>query len=197
MFVDENGNFIPGDYSACLIAKESGGSRVVTPISTSQVVDHIERKVYRTKVGSPYVIEKMKENNIRYGFEPNGGAIFSEIMLTRDAGATTIKLLNILKNKNMKLNEAIAELPKFYSFKDKVDYKWELQEKILSEAKKVFRGIKKDERDGIKIWIDKTSWILFRSSQNAPEFRIFAESENEHKAKELFNEGLALVKRLT
>jgi len=52
VFVDENGNFIPGDYTACLIAKKSEGSRVVTPISTSQVVDHIERKVYRTKVGA-------------------------------------------------------------------------------------------------------------------------------------------------
>lgn len=197
VFVDENGSFIPGDYSACIIAKESGGSRTVTPISTSQVVDHIERKVYRTKVGAPYVIEQMKDYNIRYGFEPNGGAIFSEIMLTRDGGSTTIKLLNILKSKNKKLSDVVSELPKFYSFKDKVNYKWELQETILSEAKKKFKGIKTDERDGVKIWIDKTTWILFRSSQNAPEFRVFAESDIENKAKELSIEGMDLVKRFT
>lgn len=196
VFVDENGKFIPGDYSACIIAKESIGSRIVTPISTSQVVDHIDRKVYRTKVGAPYVVEKMKEYNIRYGFEPNGGAIFSELMLTRDGGSTTIKLLNILKRKNRKLSELVKELPKFYSFKDKVDYKWELQELILSEAKKNFKGIKIDETDGLKIWFDKETWMLFRSSQNAPEFRIFAESNNEEKAKELSKNGVALVKDL-
>jgi len=197
VFIDENGSFIPGDYSACIIAKESVGSRTVTPISTSQVVDHIGKKVYRTKVGAPYVIKQMKDNNIRYGFEPNGGAIFSEIMLTRDGGSTSIKLLNILKSKNKKLSDVVSELPKFYSFKDKVDYKWELQENILSEAKKKFKGIKTDERDGIKIWIDKTTWILFRSSQNAPEFRVFAESDKESKAKELSIEGIDLVKRFT
>jgi len=196
VFVDEKGNFIPGDYSACIIAKESLGSRTVTPISTSQVVDHIGRKVYRTKVGAPYVIEKMKDYNIRYGFEPNGGAIFSEIMLTRDGGSTSIKLLDILKRKNKKLSELMEELPKFYSFKDKVDYKWELQSTILSEAKKVFKGIKTDETDGLKIWLDKETWMLFRSSQNAPEFRIFVESASEVKAKELSEKGVSLVKNI-
>jgi len=138
----------------------------------------------------------MKEYNIRYGFEPNGGAIFSEIMLTRDGGTTTIKLLNILKNYNKKLGQLISELPKFYSFKDKIDYEWKLQDKILLEARKTFKSKNVDDRDGIKIWLDRSSWILFRSSQNAPEFRVFAESISQKKAKQLLSDGIKLVKRI-
>ena len=194
VFVDENGQFIPGDYSAALIAKYTHSDIVVTPISTSQVVDHIGKTIERTKVGAPYVVERMKETGSGYGFEPNGGAIFSDIMMTRDGGSTTIKFLNILKEKNSKISELIGELPKFYSSKTKVDYKWELQDEILNEAKNQFKGINSDDRDGIKIWIDETSWILFRSSQNAPEFRVFAESDQDEKAKNLMNQGLELVK---
>lgn len=194
VFVDEKGNFIPGDYSAALIARESPGDSVVTPISTSQVVEYLGKKVVRTKVGSPYVVAKMKELNVSFGFEANGGGISSEIMMTRDGGSTTVKLLNILKRKKKSLGALVSELPRFYLSKTKIDYKWELQDEILSEAKKRFKGVKVEELDGLKIWLDDTTWILFRSSQNAPEFRVFAESKSEKRARKLLDDGIKFVK---
>jgi len=84
---------------------------------------------------------------------------------------------------------------KFYIFKDKVSYKWELKEKILAEAEKEFNGIRKDETDGLKIWIDEATWILFRSSMNAPEFRVFSESDEKEKASKLLEKGMNFVKK--
>src|SRR5581483_1387077 len=55
VFIDENGEYIPGDYSGTLIAKHLDHKKVVTPINTSQVIDKIGVEVIRTKVGSPYV----------------------------------------------------------------------------------------------------------------------------------------------
>ena len=81
VFIDEKGQFIPGDYSGALIAKYADGQAVVTPINTSQVVEHIGKKVIRTKVGSPYVVKAMKDKNIPFGFEGNGGGVSSEIMI--------------------------------------------------------------------------------------------------------------------
>src|SRR3989344_3291863 len=196
VFVDENGEFIPGDYSGSIIAREEKGSKVVTTISSSQVIDLIGKNITRTKVGAPYVIEAMKKINARFGFEPNGGSIFTEIMMTRDGGSTTIKFLNILNAKNKSISKLIAELPKFYLFKGKIDYKWEQRDQIESEARRVFKDYKIDGTDGLKIWVDNTTWILFRSSLNAPEFRIFAESETENSAKLLLDRGLNLVKNI-
>lgn len=195
IFVDSKGNFIPGEYIACLIAKESSSDTVVTTIGSSQVVDHIGKKVIRTKVGSPYVVAVMKKNNIKLGFEANGGVISGEIMYTRDGGSTTLKTLNYLAKTNQHLDEAVSELPKYYLFKTKVDYKWELRDKIISEAKKAFSGIRIEEMDGLKIWLDENTWILFRSSMNAPEFRVFAESSDETKSKELLSKGIEFVKK--
>ncbi|KKQ95116.1 MAG: Phosphomannomutase, partial [Candidatus Woesebacteria bacterium GW2011_GWA1_39_11b] len=46
------------------------------------------------------------------------------------------------------------------------------------------------------IWIDSDTWLLFRSSQNAPEFRVFAESKDNDKAKKLLEEGIRLVTKI-
>ena len=196
VFVDEKGQFVQGEYSCSLIAKGFPGDTIVTPISSSQVIETLGKKVARTKVGSPYVIGKMKELNVPFGFEPNGGAIFAEIMYTRDGGSMTMKILEVFHKFNGSFSEMISQLPKFYMLRTKVGYKWELKEKIISEAKNQFKGIKVEEIDGLKIWLDKTTWILFRSSANAPEFRVFAESKSEQKAHKLLNDGVQFVKEI-
>ncbi|OGM16512.1 hypothetical protein A2V55_02425 [Candidatus Woesebacteria bacterium RBG_19FT_COMBO_37_29] len=194
VFIDEKGSFITGDYTGTLIAREVEGDTIVTPINASQVIDKIGKKVERTKVGSPYVVEKMKEKKASFGFEANGGGIFAE-MLSRDGGHSTIEILNILAKSNKRLSEVVAELPKYYIYRDKVAYKWELKDKIINEAKENFKGEKIDETDGLKIWLNDNTWILFRSSLNAPEFRVFVESKSKEKAQNLIKEGLDFVKR--
>ncbi len=194
VFVDEKGSFVQGEYSCSLIAKNSSGNVLVTTISASQVVDNLGKKVIRTKVGSPYVIAKMKEVSTSFGFEPNGGAIWADIMYTRDGGSMTMKILNLFSEFKGTFSEMVNQLPKFYVFRTKVDYQWELKDKIIQEAKKQFKGERIEEIDGLKIWLDNNTWILFRSSKNAPEFRVFSESESEKKSKELLKKGLELVK---
>lgn len=193
IFVDEEGHAIVGDYSGTLIAQGQPGEWLVTPVNSSKVVELIGKKVARTKVGSPYVVAKMKELKASFGFEANGGGIFSE-MHSRDGGRSTIEMLNLLSEKGIKLSELVATLPKYYQSRDKVEYKWELKDKIVSSAKKVFKGTKVDEMDGLKIWLNDDAWILFRSSANAPEFRVFTESKSEREAEELLARGIKFVK---
>ena len=196
IFIDEKGEFIPGDYTGALIAKFSDTPLTITPISTSQAVEYIDKPIIRTKIGSPYVVEAMKKHKASFGFEASGGGISAEIMMSRDGGSTTIKLLNILKKQNITLSSLVATLPRFYLYKVKVDCPQELNMVIIKEAKKKFKGIKVEEIDGLKIWVDESTWILFRPSSNAPEFRVFAEAKDKKKAKELAEEGMNFVKNI-
>ena len=132
----------------------------------------------------------MKAN---FGYEANGGGIFSE-MLSRDGGRVTVEILNIIAKKARKLSQIIEELPKYFLLREKIEYKWELKDKIIDKAKENFKGIKIEEIDGIKIWINDNTWILFRSSLNAPEFRVFVESADKKTANDLLDRGLKLVK---
>jgi len=168
----------------------------VTPINTSQVVNYIGKKVLRTKVGSPYVVEAMKRNNAAFGFEANGGGISAEIMMSRDGGSMIIKMFNLIKRNKKSLGQLVSELPKFYIYRAKVDCPRERNKEILERVKKVFQGTRTEEVDGLKIWIDQATWILFRPSQNAPEFRVFAESKNETQTRKLAEDGIKLVKEI-
>lgn len=196
VFVDSDGRFIPGDYTGSLIAKYSSSDIVVTPVNTSQIVETIGKKIIRTKVGSPYVVAAMKKHGASFGFEANGGGISSEVMLTRDGGSTTIKILNLLKKTGKSLKELVDTLPKCYLYRTKVECPGELNDTILEQSKKRYKGIKIEEIDGVKIWIDNSSWILFRPSSNAPEFRVFAEAKTEADAKKLGQDGIDFVKSL-
>lgn len=193
VFIDEKGNFIPGDYSGALIAKESGRKQIVTPINSSQLIERIGVKAIRTKVGSPYVVAAMKKNNIGFGYEANGGCIFEE-MHSRDGGRTTIEMMNILAAAGKKLSELMKELPEYFVKRDKIEYEWSQYEQIIKAVKEEFSPQKIEELDGVKLWLDTDTWILFRSSQNAPEFRVFVESPDEKRSEELLKKGLELVK---
>lgn len=196
VFIDEKGQLVPGDYTGTLIAKHSNTPVVVTPINTSQVVEHLGKPVIRTKVGSPYVVEAMKKHRATFGFEASGGGISAEIMMSRDGGSLTIKLLNIMKKEKKTLRQLVDALPIFFIFKTKVDCPWELDQAVLKAAKEKFKGKKIEELDGLKIWIDKSTWILFRPSSNAPEFRVFAEAKTKKQAFKLGQDGIKFVKEI-
>lgn len=195
VFVDEKGQFIPGDYTGALIAKHSDTKKIITPINTSQVVDYLDKPVVRTKVGSPFVVAAMKKHSATFGFEANGGGISAEIMMSRDGGSTTIKVLKLLQSRDMSLSRLVDTLPKFYLFRTKVDCPSALNSVIIEEAKKKFKG-KIENLDGLKIWTDKTTWILFRPSSNAPEFRVFAEAKTQQEVNQLGQNGIDFVKQI-
>jgi phosphomannomutase/phosphoglucomutase len=195
-FFDEEGRSIPGEYSCSLIAQDSPTKIIVTPINSSSVVEHIGKKVIRTKVGVLYVVQAMKKFGAQYGFEANGGGISAEIFYGRDGGTTLIKMLNLLKRKNKALSKLFNNLPQFSIIKKKVDCPRKLNKIILKKAEESFKGIRIEKIDGLKIWVDKNSWILFRPSGNAPEFRVFSEAKTEKEARNLGNRGLKLVKRI-
>ena len=195
VFVDEDGRFITGDYSCALIAKYSDTRVVITPVNTSQVIEHIGKRVIRTKVGSPYVVQAMEENGASFGFEANGGGISEEVMLSRDAGSTTIKILNILSRNNMSLKDLVDTLPRFYIYRAKVECPMNLYPAILESVKSEPWNcdVRIEDVDGIKIWIGEDSWVLFRPSSNAPEFRVFVESKFEEEAIRLGEESMDFV----
>lgn len=194
IFIDDQGNFIPGDYTCSLLAKHSNSAVIVTPISTSSVVDHIGKQIFRTPVGSTQVAAKMKDTGATFGFEANGGAISSQIHFGRDGGTTMIKLLNLLKKVNLPLSSALKELPDLHILRDKVDCPFKLYDRIYAAVREKYSGFRIDVTDGVKVWLDNDQWLLFRGSGNAPEFRVFAESPDAHTTKSLFTSGMNLVR---
>ena len=81
LVVDETGAVVRGDVLGILTASLLGADSVATPVSSNSAVEKCGwfQKVYRTRIGSPHVIEAMQQasedepTHTVVGYEANGG----------------------------------------------------------------------------------------------------------------------------
>lgn len=192
ILADEKGNFIVGDrvfaLSALLKLKEKKGP-LVTTVATSKAVEDVANKfaqeVIYTKVGAPYLSEEAAKGKCAMAGEEVGGVIWPEVSLAKDGFLTAAKLAEALTEKP--LSKWLGEFPLYYNVKGKIKGNpkeiMERMEKlpIPKEAEKTIKI------DGIRINF-RDSWVIVRPSGTEPLVRVFAESTDEEKAKELVKE---------
>ncbi len=133
---DENGNWIRGDVLGIIVSKYLEIEAVVTPISSnSSVTLHGFKKVVSTKIGSPYVIESLKQLTAdgykSSGYEANGGYLLATDLLvqgntmiklvSRDAVLPMLSLIKYSKDLNIKISELVSKFEKRFTASRKVD----------------------------------------------------------------------------
>lgn len=201
IFVDETGAFLYGDRSLALLAKSVLGRRgglVVTPVSTSSVLEDVVREaggeLVRTKVGSPIVARTMLEQGAAFGGEENGGIIFPEHQFCRDGGMTLAKMLEVVAKEGKPLSQLVAALPQYSLFKAAVEVPVDQHQATLDALVGLVQGRKVETIDGVKIYT-ADGWVLVRPSGTEPLFRVYAEGHTPERAKALADEGMDLVRR--
>ncbi len=201
IFVDEQGSFLYGDKSLALLARAElakRGGLVVTPVSTSSVLDDVVReaggKVLRTRVGSPIVARAMLTQGAAFGGEENGGIIFPGHQFCRDGGMTVAKMLEVLAKEGKPLSALVAALPQYSLKKEAVEVPVDKRAATLEALVGLVKGRKVDTTDGVKIH-SADGWVLVRPSGTEPLFRVYAEAKTPERAQALAAEGAELVRR--
>ncbi len=189
VFVDENGNFVDGDRSLALIVKyfTSRGSKVVTPVSSSDCIEDVCAKngaiLVKTKIGAPIVSRTMIREKALIGGEENGGIIYGRHQYCRDGAMTMALILDLMAREKKKLSALLGDLPQYSMYKTSIELKeeWdEVRKRILNRA-----GAEEiDFTDGLKLYL-REGWVLARPSGTEPIIRIFAQSSTQEKAKSL------------
>jgi phosphomannomutase / phosphoglucomutase len=190
IFCDEGGNMYWGDQTGSLLAdyllEKNPNSTIVTPVSSSQVIEAVAKKrsakVIRTRVGSVDVSRTIMERKALMGFEENGGGFFPSHLPTRDGGMTTAVMLELIAMRAGPLSRLItAAFPKFYQTKTKVPVDPTRVREIMRAIERQGDG-KVEKVDGVKVWVDEKTWALIRPSGTEPIVRVFVESETKEKA---------------
>jgi len=185
IFCDEQGNVYGGDRSGALLTDhvlaKNKGAKVVTPINSSILIDIIASKwnatLIKTKIGSVEVSREMLKSSSLVGLEENGGFMYGKHIAVRDGAMTSALMLEIIASKSMKLSELMSALPKFYQYKTKFVCTKEQSSKVIEHLISKASG-KVETLDGVKIWLNDTSWVMVRQSGTEPVMRLYAESND-------------------
>ena len=180
-FITGEGKFIEGDIALAIMAKyilDGKKGKVVTPISTSSVVEDVVKEnggelVY-TAVGSPVVAKRMREENAVFGGEESGGMIFPEFQHCRDPALAIAKMLECII-KNGPIQEQIDKLPVYHMEKRDIVCPEEKKDALMEHIIENCTEGRTETMDGLKVFFDD-GWVLARPSGTENKFRIFSES---------------------
>ena len=116
--VDEKGGVVTGDhtiYICGLYMKEHGklaNNKVVTTVMSNfglyKALDAVGVGYEKTKVGDKYVYENMVLNGHKIGGEQSGHVIFTEHATTGDGILTSLKLMEVMLDKEKPMSELAA-----------------------------------------------------------------------------------------
>ncbi|RCS23334.1 phosphomannomutase [Phyllobacterium salinisoli] len=220
---DEKGNFLRGDMVGLLTARFLDADAVVTPVTSNTSIEHCGFfvKVYRTRVGSPYVIEGMNKaaaDGCRciIGFEANGGVLLGtsvgtadrslDALPTRDAMLPILSVLAMAAKEGVPLSQLVNGLPARFTGSGRIEHVAAEQSaaflKSLEDAGTVevfFADVgsigESDRIDGTRIVLSSGDLVHYRASGNAPELRCYTEAASKERAAELLAWGLERARR--
>ncbi|MEM5773158.1 MAG: hypothetical protein QXL86_02940, partial [Candidatus Aenigmatarchaeota archaeon] len=195
LFVDNKGNFVPGDESLILIAKEYSNPEhaMIFSLDTSQtLIEHLKNqtkcKVIYSKIGDFFVTEKILEHKARFGGQPNGH-MKDPAFLLYDSGPFFAGLFSLLLAKNSKDFHSIRkELPRYHKINSSIPHKNPLAaiQNLMKKLEEKRCNIISD-LDGLKFSY-KNSVVLVRPSGSESKLRVNVEANSEAEAKACLEE---------
>jgi phosphomannomutase len=216
LITDESGAVVPGDVLGQIAAELLGAETVVTPISSNSGV---EAKglgtVIRTRIGSPFVIAGMEAAGGRVaGYEANGGFLLGfdavlpggtvPALPTRDAMLPILCLL--LAAGHGPVSARVAREPARFTASDRLQevpegpmrahvaaLATEADARAALLAPLGLREQALDLTDGVRIICAGGRIVHVRPSGNAPELRLYVETESVAASADLLARGLELL----
>lgn len=217
LVIDDQGKQVNGDILGILTARYLGAETVVTPLSTTSALEESGwfKNIHRTRIGSPYVVAEMARADAHpvVGFEANGGFLLGDDVKlktgllrrlpTRDSVLPAVAVLVQAKEQGMRLSQMVATLPSRFMKADRAkEVPADRAASFLHaiETSQSFRSsfsplIAEPESistvDGVRMAFANGDTVHFRQSGNAPEMRIYIETDSAEKTDRMLREFIA------
>ncbi|HMP52769.1 MAG TPA: phosphoglucomutase/phosphomannomutase family protein [Candidatus Melainabacteria bacterium] len=208
--IDEQGNYFSPNQLLCLLTmhmvknrKEKGA--IVRTVATTHFLDLLAKKydleVIETPVGFKFIGEEMRKRDILIGGEESGGMSFKGHIPEKDGIMANLLLVEMMAFEGKPLSQIWDDLQKEIGYELTYlradmrlnDFTQKGLMKILTEkpletlaGEKVTRVGRKD---GLKLYLDDSNWLLIRPSGTEPLIRLYYEgtsSERTNKVAEDF-----------
>ena len=194
---DENGNIVDGDHVLAICGvhmKEKGklkSNTVVGTVMTNMGLDLCLKNeninIIKTKVGDRYVLEEMLNGKHSIGGEQSGHIIFLDYNTTGDGILTAIQLLNVRKERSLKLSGLAGIM--------KVMPQVLVNAPVSEEKKELYLDdeVIRNKIEEIENHFNGNGRVLIRPSGTEPLIRVMIEGENQEELETCAHELANLI----
>lgn len=195
--VDEKGNVVDGDailyvYGRYMKEREKLiTNTVVTTVMSNfglyKAFDELGIGYAKTAVGDKYVYEYMQKNGCRLGGEQSGHIIFSKYASTGDGILTSLKMMEVMMAKKMKMSQLTEDLHIY----PQVLVNVKVKDKAVAQADKDVQEAVQKVADAL----GDTGRILVRESGTEPLIRVMVEAETEEICKNYVDDVVSIINK--
>jgi phosphomannomutase len=182
-FIDETGEFVPGDFLTALLAEsilqKHPGADVLYDIRASRAVaDTVEAAGGRAlvnRVGHAFFKARMRDEAGVFGGEVSGHYYFADFYNADSGTIPALLILELLGQKGAKLSELLARYTSRYFISGEINSEVEDPQAKIALLKERYADADQRELDGISI--DYDDWHFnVRPSNTEPLLRLTLES---------------------
>ena len=198
VFLDERGEFVPGEEALILFARqvlagEPGAAVVYDQKSTLVVPREIEAaggRAVRERSGYAFIKRRLIEEDAALGGEASGHFLFRE--LGGDDGIYAgLRMGELLVAPGKTMSELRAGIPP-YHISDDIRIRCEDAEAVVARLREAFGDLPQDHTDGVRIEFEG-GWALCRPSVTEPAVTVRVEGDTPGRMDEIRREVLANV----
>ena len=202
-FVDDTGEFVPGDFVTALFAESvlsrEPGAKIIYDVRASWAVPQtIERHggvALVNRVGHAFIKERMRKDHAAFGGEVSGHYYFRDFSQADTGMVPFLLMLELVSRKERKLSEILAPLRAKYFITGEINTPVADVALKLQEIKERYSadGGKISHLDGVSVDFDDWHFNV-RPSNTEPLLRLNLEALSETKMEQKRDEVLALIR---
>jgi len=182
-FIDDSGQFVPGDFVTALLGevfcRKQPGSKIVYDVRGSRAVPERIAAAGGTalmhRVGHAFIKRRMRDENAVFGGEVSGHFYFRENWFADNGMIPALLMLELLGHEGRRLSELLAPLRERYHISGEINSKVIDVDGALDRLEQRFKDARISKLDGLSI--DYADWHFnVRPSNTEPLLRLNLEA---------------------
>jgi phosphomannomutase len=214
--MDPGGRFINAHQCFAILLWHLAGTRrlpgdVAKTFSVTKLIDKITakfgRRLFETPIGFKYICSLMLEQDLLMGGEESGGIGFRFHLPERDATVCALLMAEVMAWHGKRLGEIITILEQEFGEHHYGRVDLELKPGQKEKAIELFQSdrvgkvfecpvTKREDLDGIKLYLGDIGWVMVRASGTEPMLRVYAETNGAETTRRVLEAAVAKVRAL-
>jgi phosphomannomutase len=200
-FIDDEGEFVPGDFLTALLAeavlaKEPGASIIYDVRASRAVPDTITRAGGRpvvNRVGHAFFKKRMREEKAAFGGEVSGHYYFRNFWFADSGVVPALLVLELLSVREKTMAELLAPFRKRYFISGEINSEVEDKDAKMKELAEIYSDAKITWLDGVSV--DYEDWHFnVRPSNTEPLLRLNLEAFTQEEMEARTEEVLRIIR---